>query len=159
MQRARAQILNTQTKETKRPFPWYVLLEISPDIVINVGGYTCTRKNVIGEMKRALIKETEGSRVTDSARVSVQSADQSNPLPSSSNNSSIPKNGSTEKTVVVEPAKEALEKEIIFKENDGTKISEDDIGKGYYFGDKLIPFNGIQVLILFSDLYLCIVLG
>lgn len=143
MQKARVQILNTQSKESIKPTAWNVLLEVTPEIVINVGGYTCTRKNAISDMKRALIKEAEGSRVTDSARASTQSADKSNPVASSSNNSSIAiaTNGSTEKTVVVEPAKEAMEKEIIFKENDGTTISEDDIGKGYYFGDKLIPYN------------------
>jgi len=36
------------------------------------------------------------------------------------------------------------QKEQFWKQNDGTEVDEDDIVEGYYYGDKLVPFDAIE---------------
>lgn len=137
---AERQILNTQTKKVTRPSPWNCPLEITEKITFNVSGYVCTRKNNAGQMKRVLMKQAGIDNDADDRRP-IPGAD-SNTINSSLSNLALQNTDQQSKTVAVEVAKEVLEKEQVWTKNDGTVVAEEDIGRAYYFGDKLIPFNG-----------------
>ncbi|CAL8074493.1 unnamed protein product [Orchesella dallaii] len=137
---AKSQILNTVSKKAPRLTGWNVLFEITPQISINVGGYIQTRKNKSADLKKVLLKEVE-------SHTSAPSIENSN-LPSTST-ALVPISGSSnvssnEKTVVVEVAKNVVEKEVIWKEKEGEAVTDDDRGKGYYFGDKIVPYNELE---------------
>lgn len=149
---ARKQILNTQTKKAVRPTPWNIQLEVTPQIIINVGGYSSTRKNKISEMSRVLLKQVDSleettsndpKRKSDDSSISSASSGYRNNSAISAQSSKTGGSGVGKKTVVVEQAKNVLEKETVWTENDGTVVSEDEIGKAYYFGDRLVPYNGM----------------
>lgn len=134
MSEARKQIFNTLNKPAKRSMPWNVFLEIGPDIKINVSGYVCTRKNTASNLKTAVLKE---EKFIPSSQ-QVPGNDMQVALYDDEENASTTES----KTVMVEIANRAVGKETIYKEKDGSAVDNIDVGKGYYFGDKLIPFNG-----------------
>lgn len=98
----------------------------------------CTRKTNVGQLSRVLVKQAEiepGSSSSTSGR-----NDQVALLP----RGAAADDGDDEKADMVELAKYALEKEQVWKTNDGTVVDPENIGRAYYFGDKLVPFNGTQ---------------
>jgi hypothetical protein len=149
MKSAKQQIVNTVSKKATRSVGWSVEMEIGPDLTISVAGYVCTRKNKPTEVKKALMKDvklpvpvtdqepiptTHGSGDSDMALASASTGDQGS---------------STKKTVMVEEATSVTAKEIVWKEKDGTVVEEEDVGRAYYYGDKLIPFNGKPLIVVF----------
>jgi hypothetical protein len=106
--------------------PWNIELEIGPNIRINVSSFVCTRKNTLTNLKKAVIKEEK-------------EIPQSNQIVAFDPTNS---NFKEEKTVAVEIAKNATDKETIWKEKDDTVVDQSDIGKAYLYGGQLIPFNG-----------------
>lgn len=114
--------------------PWNVSLEIGPDIEIAVSGYVCTRKNTQNDLKKALVKNEATSSFTGSQNLSTEVA-----IPSSMEGD---EDFGPKKTVMVEFASKITDREYLWKAKDGTVVDDEDVGKGYFYGDRLIPFNG-----------------
>lgn len=118
--------------------PWNVNLEIGSNLEISVSGFVCTRKNVASAIKKALlIKEEE--HLLESGNGHGAFGIHSSATPG------MDEDGDVEperKTVVVEFASKVTEKETTWKEKNGDIVLEEDLGKGYFYGDKLIPYNG-----------------
>lgn len=122
--------MNTSSKRATKLTSWNTPMEIGPNITINVCGYVCTRKNTVGEMTKALMKS-----VPEPQQGVVQTIQ-------AASSSSAAEKQLAQKAIVVEVAKNVTEKAIVWKEKDGTVVDEADVGKGFLYGDKIIPFNG-----------------
>jgi len=137
LREARRQVSNTLSKKPVRPSPWNVEMEISSQISISVAGYVCVRKNKSADIKKALMKD-----------IKIPAHSESNNNATSTNDMALTSvagtgTGSTENNAAnVELASEVTGKETFWKQKDGTIVDEEDIGKGYYYGDQVIPFNG-----------------
>lgn len=141
---SRKQILNTNSKKQKRPTPWYVQLEITSEIQIQIAGYASTRQNS-SETKRVFVNDSLPNNTPHTNQAANGEANGAST--SIGGGASSATSGGTSNPVFVKLAKYAVEKESVWKTNDGEEVSEEDVGKAYYFADKLIPFNGKLVVL------------
>jgi non-homologous end joining protein Ku len=138
LQEAEVRLSNLATKKTVKPTPWSYDLEIGPNLQIPVGYYVCTRKNKSTETKKALIKEVQklsGAHKEPNELVPVPRADGN----SADSDDEGPSSGQ-----IVELTKNIVQKETFWAQTDGTIVEEEDLVEGYYYGDKLVPFDDIQ---------------
>jgi len=126
---------NALSKKPVRPAPWNVTFELGSNMQIELSGFVCTRKNKATDMKKALVKNVPV--------VAQQSASNGNSAVSSQKpQNNVTAGSSLRATPDLDVAKDATTKESFWKQDDGEAVDEEDVGKAYYFGDKLIPFNG-----------------
>lgn len=117
-------------------------MEIGADLTLNVSGYVCSRKNKSSETKQALMKAVEKVPAPTSSNESTSSTSAVALTGTGAVGSSFRPEAQKQDAIEVELASKVISKEERWEQNDGTIVNPENIVNGYYYGDKLVSFDG-----------------